>query len=137
MADRIARERRSWNMSRIHGADTGPEKAVRSALHRAGFRYRLHVSSLPGRPDIVLPKHRTVILVHGCFWHRHRRCRYAYMPKSNVDFWREKFRSNVKRDRQQRRRLEDLGWRVVVVWECETLALRELEERVRGLFAEV
>lgn len=134
MADRVTKERRSWNMSRIRGKDTAPEKLVRSALHKLGFRFRLHVRNLPGRPDIVLPKHRTVVFVNGCFWHRHPGCRYAYTPKSNVEFWREKFRANVQRDRRQRQRLEELGWRVIVIWECEASRPDEAEERIRGLF---
>jgi DNA mismatch endonuclease (patch repair protein) len=127
--DRIPPERRSWNMSRIRGRDTRPEVTVRSVLHRLGFRFRLHRRDLPGRPDIVLARHRTVVLVHGCFWHRHPRCRFAYSPKTNVHFWNQKFMANVRRDRWDRRRLRGLGWRVVVVWECQTavraaLALR-------------
>ena len=119
MTDRLTRERRSWNMSRIRGRDTAPEKQVRSALHRAGYRFRLHRRDLPGRPDVVLPKYRTVVFVHGCFWHRHKGCRYAYTPKSRVAFWNAKFVSNVERDRRSARELRRLGWKVVTVWECE------------------
>lgn len=119
MVDSISCEHRSWNMSRIRGENTAPELAVRSALHRLGFRFRLHVSSLPGRPDIVLPRHRTVIFVHGCFWHRHLGCKLSYLPKSRVAFWRAKFDANVARDKVVRRELRSLGWRVVVVWQCE------------------
>ena len=119
MVDRLSREHRSWNMSRIRGKDTGPEKQVRSALHRAGYRFRLHRSDLPGRPDIVLPKYRTVVFVHGCFWHRHRGCRFAYTPKSRVNFWNRKLQSNVERDQRNMQALRRLGWRVVTVWECE------------------
>jgi DNA mismatch endonuclease (patch repair protein) len=118
MVDRLTRERRSWNMSRIRSRDTGPELKVRSALHRAGYRFRLHRKDLPGCPDIVLPKYRTVVFVHGCFWHRHLGCRYAYTPKSRVVVWNEKFRANVERDRRNKRDLRRLGWRVVTVWEC-------------------
>src|SRR4029434_7811658 len=100
MADRLSRERRSWNMSRIRGRDTVPERQVRSILPGFGCRFRLHSAKLPGQPDVVLPRHRSVVLVHGCFWHRHRACRYAYMPKSNVDFWTTKFAENVARDRR-------------------------------------
>ena len=120
MTDRLSRERRSWNMSRIRGRDTAPEKQVRSALHRAGYRFRLHSKQLPGRPDVVLPKYCTVVFVHGCFWHRHKGCRYAYTPKSRVAFWKAKFDSNVERDRRNVRELRRLGWKVVKVWECET-----------------
>ena len=107
-------------MSRILAKDTTPERAVRSALHRLGFRFRLHVRGLPGSPDIVLPKHRTVVFVHGCFWHRHPRCRHAATPKSRVAFWREKFAGNVRRDQRNFAALRRLGWRVVTVWECQT-----------------
>jgi len=116
--DRISKERRSWNMSRIRSKDTKPELLVRSLLHRNGFRFRLHRRDLPGTPDIVLPKYKTVIFVHGCFWHRHRGCRFAYQPRSNRGFWAMKFRHNVARDRGVRRRLRRLGWHVVVTWEC-------------------
>ena len=106
-------------MSRIRGKDTKPEIAVRSILHRMGYRFRLHRRDLPGKPDIVLPKHRTVVLVHGCFWHRHRGCKYAYTPKSRVQFWQKKFHENVERDRRNRKDLRKEGWKVIVVWECE------------------
>jgi DNA mismatch endonuclease (patch repair protein) len=106
-------------MSRIRGKDTEPEKLVRSALHRAGYRFRLHSKQFPGRPDIMLPKHRTVVFVHGCFWHRHRGCRFAYTPKSRIAFWNAKFDGNVARDRRNARELRKLGWKVVTVWECE------------------
>ena len=119
MTDRLTRARRSWNMSRIRSRDTEPEKQVRSALHRAGYRFRLHSKKLPGRPDVVLPKYRTVVFVHGCFWHRHKGCRCAYTPKSRVAFWNAKFESNVERDRRNARELRRLGWKVVTVWECE------------------
>lgn len=132
--DRISREHRSWNMSRIRGRDTKPEVAVRSVLHRLGLRFRLHRRDLPGRPDIVLARHRTVVLVHGCFWHRHARCRFAYSPKSNAEFWSQKFRTNVVRDQRDRRRLQGLGWRVVVVWECEATDRASLAKRLDAAF---
>lgn len=119
MTDRLSRKRRSWNMSRIRDKDTAPERLVRSALHRAGYRFRLHSKKLPGRPNVVLPRYRTVVFVHGCFWHRHKGCRYAYTPKSRVAFWNAKFDSNVERDRRNARELRRLGWKVVTVWECE------------------
>jgi DNA mismatch endonuclease (patch repair protein) len=106
-------------MSRIRSRDTAPELQVRSALHRAGYRFRLHRKDLPGRPDIVLPKHHTVVFVHGCFWHRHKGCVFAYAPKSRIAFWDEKFRSNVERDFRNTRALRALGWRVITVWECQ------------------
>lgn len=106
-------------MSRIRGKDTKPEITVRSLLHRMGYRFRLHRRDLPGNPDIVLPKHHAVVLVHGCFWHRHKGCKYAYSPKSRVEFWQKKFMENVARDSRNRKTLQQEGWKVVVVWECE------------------
>src|SRR5512146_2866358 len=106
-------------MSRIRGKNTKPEVLLRSALHRSGFRFRLHDRRLPGRPDIVLPRYRTVIMVHGCFWHRHQGCRFAYVPKTRVAFWREKFARNVERDRRTGNALRKLGWHVLTVWECK------------------
>jgi DNA mismatch endonuclease, patch repair protein len=118
--DRLTPKRRSWNMGRIRGRDTAPERAVRSALHRLGFRFRLRGAGLPGRPDVVLGSFRTVVFVHGCFWHRHSGCCYAYTPKSNISFWTAKFSRNVARDQKVHRTLLELGWRIVVVWECQT-----------------
>jgi DNA mismatch endonuclease, patch repair protein len=105
-------------MSGIHGRDTRPEMLVRRYLHGQGFRYRLHVRSLQGKPDIVLPKYRLVVFVHGCFWHRHGGCRFATTPASNATFWRNKFTENAERDRRNIDRLVRDGWRVVVIWEC-------------------
>ena len=119
MADTITRERRSWNMSRIKGRDTGPELRLRSLLHRAGFRFRLHSKELPGKPDIVLPKYRAAIFVHGCFWHRHDGCRNATMPSTRTEFWKSKFDSNVGRDERNQAALKAAGWTVLTVWECE------------------
>ena len=106
-------------MSRIPSKDTKPELKVRSFLFRHGFRFRLHVKNLPGHPDIVLPKYRTVVEVRGCFWHRHPGCRQATTPSSNVKFWQEKFKRNVERDRNTEKRLKELGWRLIVIWQCE------------------
>ncbi|MGC3938747.1 very short patch repair endonuclease [Roseobacter sp. EG26] len=106
-------------MSRIRGKDTKPEILLRSLLHREGFRFRLHAPGLPGRPDIILPKYRTAIFVHGCFWHRHEGCSNATMPKTRTDFWTEKFRRTVERDQVKQSELESLGWQVLTVWECE------------------
>src|SRR6185295_8830763 len=117
-------------MSKIRGKNTSPELAVRSLVHRLGFRFRLHRKDLPGTPDIVLPRHRTVIFVHGCFWHSHAGCRLAYMPKSRTKFWQEKFTANRRRDRRDRAALTTLGWRVVVIWECETTNPRTLTARL-------
>jgi len=118
MADIMSPEQRSERMSRIRGRDTRPELALRRHLHADGFRYRLH-QNLPGSPDLVLPKYKSVIFVHGCFWHRHAGCRVANTPKSNVDFWKGKFARNVKRDATVESTLRQAGWRVLVVWECE------------------
>lgn len=120
MRDRLTKEHRSWNMSRIRGRDTTPERLVRSVLHRLGYRFRLHARKLPGRPDIVLAKHKTVIFVHGCFWHRHRGCRNCTTPTSNRAFWIEKLEGNAARDKVHERALRRLGWRSLVIWECET-----------------
>ena len=130
MADQITKEHRSWNMSRIRDRDTKPEILVRSLLHRMGYRFRLHRTDLPGRPDIVLPKHKTVVFVHGCFWHRHRNCRLAYTPKTRTEFWDTKFTRNVERDLEVRRELRKLGWNVIVVWECELAKSGTLHTRL-------
>ena len=122
--DSQTKEHRSWNMSRIRSTDTKPEMLVRSFLHRNGFRFRLHVKNLPGHPDIVLPKHRTVIEVRGCFWHRHPGCKSATTPSSNSDFWQAKFKRNIERDKQHADELTALGWQLIVVWECETAKKR-------------
>lgn len=131
MADSLTAERRSWNMSRIRSRDTGPELTLRSMLHRAGFRFRLHDRSLPGTPDIVMKKHRTVILVHGCYWHRHQGCRNATTPSSRGDFWQDKFAATVARDKRNIEALKELGWNPVVVWECD------LKKRPEQVMAEI
>lgn len=118
-------------MSGIRGTNTRPEMIVRRYLHASGLRYRLHVRSLPGKPDIVLPKHRVVIEVRGCFWHQHRNCRYAVMPKSNAHFWREKLTSNVARDKRSERALRAQGWRVLTVWECRVYRSQVLQALVK------
>ena len=130
MTDTIPKEHRSWNMSRIRSRDTKPEKAVRSLLHRMGYRFRLHDRSLPGKPDIVLPRYRTAVFVHGCFWHRHKQCQYAYTPKSRIDFWTAKFQNNVIRDKNNELALRASGWHVLVVWECEIKELSALSKRL-------
>jgi DNA mismatch endonuclease (patch repair protein) len=106
-------------MSKVRSADTKPEWILRCGLHRLGFRYRIGNQQLPGRPDLALPKYHAVVFVHGCFWHRHFGCKEATTPKSNVPFWTRKFAENIERDRRVERELTDLGWRVLVVWECE------------------
>lgn len=125
MADTLSRERRSWNMSRIRGRNTKPEQMVRSLLHRAGYRFTINGPlnrNLPGKPDLVLPKLNTVIFVHGCFWHRHKGCKYAYTPKSRKDFWQEKFEKNKARDQKVEAELKAKGWNIFVIWECEIKA---------------
>lgn len=117
MADIVDPATRSRMMSGIRGKNTKPELIVRKALHRAGLRFRLH-AKLPGKPDLVLPKYRAVVFVHGCFWHRHEGCRFATTPASNASFWQEKFTSNMHRDAKVKQQLEDLGWRVFIVWAC-------------------
>jgi len=119
MADLLSPEKRSWNMSRIKGANTKPEMLVRSMLHRAGFRFRIHDKSLPGKPDIVLKKYKSVIFVNGCFWHRHEGCAEATTPKTRREFWKAKFQRTVERDKEQKDSLEKLGWQVFCIWECE------------------
>ena len=128
MTDIVDSGRRSEMMSRIKGRDTVPEIVVRRIAHGLGFRFRLYRKDLPGRPDLVFPRHRAVVFVHGCFWHRHDGCRYAYEPKSRVPFWTEKFRRNVARDQRNEAALRALGWRVLVIWECETRNPMEVEE---------
>jgi DNA mismatch endonuclease, patch repair protein len=118
VADVVDKLTRSRMMSGIRGKNTKPERVIRSALHSAGFRYRVHVSDLPGKPDLVFPKYKAVILVHGCFWHRHSDCWWNTDPSSNSQFWTIKFAQNVQRDAQNIADLRKLGWRVAVVWEC-------------------
>ena len=130
--DSLSRKKRSWNMSRIRSRDTKPELIVRKLLHKMGYRFRLHLKDLAGSPDIVLPKYKTVIFVHGCFWHRHEGCRYTYKPKSRIDFWDNKFRQNVERDRKAIQLLEKLGWQVLVIWECETKDLDKLAGKLNS-----
>ena len=119
MADVHTPEQRSYNMSQIKGRNTRPEKKLRSLLHQNGLRFRIHDNRLPGHPDIVLPKYRSIIFVHGCFWHRHPGCRYASVPESHGDFWNEKFSQNVERDRKNLTLLKKMGWYTIIVWECE------------------
>lgn len=138
MADVHESETRSYNMSQIRGKDTKPEMLVRKFLHSNGFRYRLHLKNLPGKPDLVLPKYNSVVLVHGCFWHVHEGCEYFKIPDTRTEWWKEKLYGNKERDKANIRKLTDIGWDVIVVWECElkkenqekTLAklIRKLEE---------
>jgi DNA mismatch endonuclease (patch repair protein) len=130
MTDRFDRAKRSEIMSHIKGKDTRPERSVRSLLHRMGYRFRLHVGALPGKPDVVLPRHKKVIFVHGCFWHGHTNCKRAARPQSNTGFWNRKIESNIARDRRNRKALWLNGWDVLVVWQCQTKDLASLKERL-------
>lgn len=121
-------EKRSEVMSRVRSENTSPEIKVRRTLHRMGYRFRLHRRDLPGSPDVVLPKHRIALFVHGCFWHRHPGCRRATVPKKNSEFWVAKLERNTQRDEQAQRELRELGWNVVVIWECEVPRRTELLE---------
>ena len=132
MADVHSPETRKYNMSRIKGKNTKPEEIVRKYLHAQGFRYRKNVKDLPGKPDIVLAKYKTVVFVNGCFWHHHNGCRYFKWPESNAEFWRRKISENEKRDLKNYDKLESLGWNVLVVWECDVKGKR-LEEVLGGL----
>lgn len=123
-------EERSRVMSMIPGKDTRPERVVRSLLHRIGFRFRLHRRDLPGKPDIVLPRRKTVIFVHGCFWHQHQGCKDATIPKTNTEFWLNKFNRNVERDLKAATALRVAGWRVLYVWECQINDLDALADRL-------
>lgn len=131
--DIVTPEVRSRMMRGIRGKDTGPERSVRSAAHRLGLRFRLHVRELPGRPDLVFPRHKTVIFVHGCFWHRHD-CGLAATPETRAEFWQKKFAANVSRDARKREDLERAGWRVVEIWECETHDPVALSLRLSEIF---
>jgi DNA mismatch endonuclease, patch repair protein len=124
MADVHTKAQRSYNMSRIKGRNTKPEILVRKYLHAQGYRFRLHVKNLPGKPDIVLPKHKTVIFVHGCFWHGHKGCRYFVVPKTRTKWWLEKIEGNKARDKKAFKELRKQGWGVIEVWECRVKKLR-------------
>ncbi len=117
--DRLTPEKRSWNMSRIKGKDTSLEVMVRKYLFAKGFRFRKNDKRYPGKPDIVLPKYRTAIFINGCFWHMHQGCKQARLPKSNTEFWKEKLEKNVANDKKHKQALIDMGWRVIILWECE------------------
>lgn len=119
MADVHDKQTRSYNMSQIRNKDTKPEELVRKYLFSQGFRYRKNDCRLPGKPDIVLPKYKTVIFVNGCFWHGHAGCRYFVWPKNNADFWKSKINGNIQRDSHNRQLLADQGWNIITVWECE------------------
>lgn len=131
--DSLTPEKRSWNMSRIRSKDTSIEKTVRSELFKHGFRFRKNVTALPGKPDVVLPKYKTVIFINGCFWHRHSGCKFATTPQSNYTFWQKKFQRNIDNDIKHQEELKSLGWNVVVLWECK-LQKKEFEHTMSELF---
>lgn len=136
MADIKSKESRSYNMSRIKGKGTKPEELVRKYLFSRGFRYRKNDKRLPGSPDIVLPKYRTVIFVNGCFWHKHEGCKYFVWPRDNAEFWKEKIQANVMRDERKQTELIAQGWNVIIVWECELKKARR-EETLTSLEAKI
>ena len=128
-------EQRSRNMSAIKSKNTKPEIKVRKVLHSMGYRFRLHSKDLPGSPDIVLPKYKTVIFVHGCFWHRHENSKYASTPKTRQEFWNKKFEENIKRDSEIQDKIKNLNWRSVVIWECETKNMENLRDKIIDVFS--
>ncbi|WP_213378867.1 very short patch repair endonuclease [Allochromatium tepidum] len=130
MPDRFTPQERSRIMSLVKGRDTKPEKVVRSLLHAMGYRFRLHRNELPGKPDIVLPKYRKAIFIHGCFWHGHAGCRRAARPESNADFWNKKIDENMARDKKAQAELKNSGWDLLVIWQCE---MKDLEKLRRNL----
>ena len=136
MSDVFTQSQRHVIMSHIHGEDTMPERSLRKALWRKGFRYRLNDKHLPGKPDIVFPKYRTAIFVHGCFWHGHKGCKYYTIPKTNTDFWIAKISRNQERDQEVWRQLEAKGWFVIIVWECQLKTAR-LQETAEAVASEI
>ncbi|WP_310184669.1 DNA mismatch endonuclease Vsr [Mesorhizobium sp. BE184] len=137
MADRISKAQRSANMRKIKGKDTAPELVVRRAVHGLGFRYRLHRRDLPGNPDLVFGPRRKVIFVHGCFWHQHSDCRAGRIPEANATYWKPKLQRTIERDRRNIAALEDAGWRVLVLWECEiTTSTTAIEQILRHFLGE-
>jgi DNA mismatch endonuclease (patch repair protein) len=136
MSDVLTKEQRSYNMSRIRSKDTKPEEIVRKYLFSRGLRYRKNDKRYPGHPDIVLPKYHTVVFVHGCFWHRHPGCRYASIPATNSEFWQKKFTRNVERDKEEQSKLREMGWKVLIVWECE-LKKEKREATLSNLYSAI
>jgi DNA mismatch endonuclease (patch repair protein) len=134
--DTLSSQERSERMSRVRSKDSAPELKLRRLIHGLGFRYRLHVKELPGQPDLVFPSRRAVIFMHGCFWHRHEACKLARLPKSKLDFWGEKLEANRQRDIVHQERLFQLGWRVLVVWECELNDAGQVSEIVSNFLNE-
>ena len=136
MVDKFSKETRSYVMSRIKGKDTKPEIIVRSYLFARCLRFRKNDKRYPGSPDVVLPKYKTVVFVHGCFWHLHEGCKYAVMPKSNVEFWENKLYGNRERDQRNKKELEEMGWNVITVWECE-LKKEKREQTLEELYSQI
>lgn len=136
MADIFSKSKRSHIMSNITGKETKPEIIIRKSLFSRGFRYRKNVKKLPGTPDIVLPKYQTVIFVNGCFWHAHSNCKDAHLPKSNIEFWQNKIKANVDRDKKNISKLREIGWNVIIVWECE-LKKKDLRNKLDSLEAQI
>ncbi len=119
--DTLTKRKRSWNMSLIRSKNTSPEKIVRSTLHKMGYRFRLHPKDLPGKPDIIIPKYKILIFVNGCFWHQHKGCKRAFIPKSNRTFWVKKFKKNTERDKLNKLEMLKSRWKVITIWECQTI----------------
>ncbi|MCK5708099.1 MAG: DNA mismatch endonuclease Vsr [Candidatus Aureabacteria bacterium] len=132
--DHLSKNKRSWNMSRIRSTNTKPEMIVRKVAHSLGFRYSLHRKDLPGKPDLVLKKHKTVIFVHGCFWHQHKNCKRANVPKSNFEYWEAKLNRNIERDKKNKRELKKLGWKIIIIWECETKNTEKLIKKISKIY---
>ena len=135
MTDHLTKEKRSWNMSRIGSKNTGLELKVRKFLYSMGFRYRLHNSKIPGKPDIANQSKKIAVFVHGCFWHRHESCKLASVPKTNTEFWLNKFEYNKRRDRKNTEKLSELGWKVYTIWECETKIEHELKKIIKDILS--
>ncbi|MCG7985707.1 MAG: very short patch repair endonuclease [Candidatus Thiodiazotropha lotti] len=132
--DTVSTSKRSEMMRAVKREGSSAEMRVRRLAHSMGLRYRLHHKDLPGTPDLIFPKHKVCLLVHGCFWHRHTGCKKATVPKSNVDYWQKKFADNIARDLRVQRALEDLGWKVVTIWECQTVQEAELKRILLSVF---
>lgn len=131
MADVHTSAQRSYNMSQVKGKNTKPEMLVRRFLHAHGYRYKLHDKALPGKPDIVLPKYKTVIFIHGCFWHGHTDCRYATIPKTRTDWWLQKINTNQANDTKHQKALRKLGWKIITIWECDLKAAKREQVLMR------
>lgn len=136
MADVFTPKKRSWNMSRIRSKHTSPELQVRQALSGLGLKYRLHVKSLPGNPDIVFRKYKTVIFINGCFWHQHKGCKRATSPKSNIDYWKPKLKRNIQKQKENFKEFKKLGWKTVIIWECEAKREDILNSKINRIFSQ-